>query len=65
MTCEAVIRKLRRLVLHDSGQDLIEYGLLMFLIAIVAMTSVTALGSTIKTVFWEFIAGTSLLTPSS
>ena len=58
MTCEVVIRKLRRLVLHDSGQDLMEYGLLMFLIAIVAMAAVTAVGTTINSVFWEFIAGT-------
>lgn len=56
MTCEVVIQRLRRLVLHDSGQDLIEYGLLMFLIAIVALTSVTALGSAINSVFWEFIS---------
>ena len=59
MTCEVARRKLRRLVLHDSGQDLIEYGLLMLLIVIVAMTGVTALGSAINSVFWEFIAGNS------
>lgn len=57
MTCKAVIRKLGRLVLHDGGQDLIEYGLLMLLITIMAMTGVTALGTAINSVFWEFIAG--------
>jgi len=56
MTSKAVIQKMRRLVLHDSGQDLMEYALLMVLIAIVAMSAVTAVGSTINSVFWEFIA---------
>jgi Flp pilus assembly pilin Flp len=49
-------RRLRRLVAHDSGQDLMEYGLLMFLIAIVAMAGVRTLGTTINSVFWEYIA---------
>lgn len=56
MTCELAKRTLRRLVLHDSGQDLMEYGLLMFLIAIVAVTGVSALGSKIHSVFWSYIA---------
>ena len=51
----AAVRKLRRLVLHDSGQDLIEYGLLMLLIAVAAIGGVTVLGNTINTVFWEYI----------
>jgi len=45
----------RRLVLRDEGQDLIEYGLLAALIAVVAMVGVTALGDTIYTVFWQNI----------
>ena len=44
-----------RLVLRDEGQDLIEYGLLAALIAIVAMVSVSALGDTIYNVFWKQI----------
>jgi Flp pilus assembly pilin Flp len=44
-----------RLVLRDEGQDLIEYGLLAALIAIVAMAGITALGDTIYTVFWGSI----------
>jgi Flp pilus assembly pilin Flp len=48
-----------RLVLRDEGQDLMEYGLLAALIAIVAMASVTALGETIYTFFWRSI-GSSL-----
>jgi Flp pilus assembly pilin Flp len=47
---------MRSRVLHDSGQDLLEYGLLMALIAVVAIAGVTSLGNTIDTVFWEAIA---------
>jgi Flp pilus assembly pilin Flp len=44
-----------RLVLRDEGQDLLEYGLLAALIAIVGMVGVTTLGNTILTVFWRDI----------
>lgn len=44
-----------RLVLRDEGQDLIEYGVLVALIAIVAMVGVTTLGNTIYTIFWSSI----------
>jgi Flp pilus assembly pilin Flp len=44
-----------RLVANDAGQDLIEYGLLAALIAVVAMVSVSALGDTIYNVFWKQI----------
>lgn len=40
----------------DDGQDLLEYGLLMALIAIVALGAVAALGNTIDSVFWQTIA---------
>jgi len=46
---------IRRLARRDDGQDLIEYGLLVALIALVAMAGVSALGSTIQTVFWSGI----------
>ena len=46
---------IRRLISQESGQDLIEYGLLAALIAVVAMVSVGALGNTIYNVFWEKI----------
>ena len=44
-----------RLVLRTEGQDLLEYGFLAALIAVVAMVAVTALGDTIYTVFWSQI----------
>jgi Flp pilus assembly pilin Flp len=50
------VQTMRSRVLHDSGQDLLEYGLLMALIAVVAIAGVTSLGNTIDTVFWEAIA---------
>ena len=44
-----------RLVLRDEGQDLMEYGLLAALIAIVAIAGVSLLGQTIFTTFWTNI----------
>jgi Flp pilus assembly pilin Flp len=40
----------------ETGQDLLEYGFLMALIAIVAMVSVGTLGTIVRTFFWETIA---------
>jgi Flp pilus assembly pilin Flp len=52
-----VLPLIGRLVKGDEGQDLLEYGLLAVLIAVVAMIGVETLGQTITTVFWEVIAG--------
>jgi Flp pilus assembly pilin Flp len=41
---------------EDDGQDLLEYGLLMALIAVFAMGAIATLGNTITTVFWNAIA---------
>lgn len=45
-----------RLRRSEDGQDLLEYGLLAALIALVAFAAVTTLGNTIYTVFWQSIA---------
>ena len=45
-----------RLRREEEGQDLMEYGLLMALIAVVAIGAVTRIGETINTVFWQVIA---------
>ena len=45
--------KLRR---SEDGQDLLEYGLLMALIAIFAIGAVSMVGTTISNVFWSAIA---------
>jgi Flp pilus assembly pilin Flp len=50
-----VKRAIARLVGRDDGQDLIEYGLLAALIAVVAVGAVTTLGETIYTLFWRTI----------
>jgi Flp pilus assembly pilin Flp len=47
---------LRRLTKREDGQDLLEYGLLVSLIAIVALAAVQYLGNHIHTVFWGYIA---------
>ena len=50
------IRRFRR---NEDGQDLLEYGLLAALIAIVALGAVAGLGATIMDVFWAAIAAAS------
>ena len=39
----------------EDGQDLLEYGLLAALIAIVAVGAVSVVGQTIYNVFWKTI----------
>ena len=45
-----------RLGRHEDGQDLIEYALLVGLIAIVAVTGITAVGRAVMDSFWSVIA---------
>jgi Flp pilus assembly pilin Flp len=53
-------RVLRGLWRDESGQDLTEYALLMVLIALVAIASMKALGTTVSNVFSN--AATNLTT---
>ena len=53
----ALVRHLRR---HDEGQDLLEYAMLVALIAIVAMGAVQTVGNTVNDVFWSAIAASSV-----
>ncbi len=46
---------LRRFVRAEHGQDLIEYGLLAALIAVVAVTAITTLGMQARNVLWTTI----------
>ena len=39
----------------EDGQDLLEYGLLAALIAVIAIGAVTTVGNTINAVFWQTI----------
>ena len=56
MEWQLVVQTLRSRVQRDHGQDLMEYGLLMALIAVVALAGVQTLGTTINDLLWEFIA---------
>jgi Flp pilus assembly pilin Flp len=47
----------RRGLDQESGQDLIEYALLVSLVVLVAIGAVTAVGTTIDSVFWTYISG--------
>ena len=51
---------LKRLWQDEQGQDLVEYALLLVLIALVAATSVQTLGNAVKSVFTN--ASTALST---
>jgi pilus assembly protein Flp/PilA len=46
----------RRFRRDEEGQDLLEYGLLAALIAIIALGAVSTVGNVIQTVFWSTIA---------
>ena len=50
---------LEQFTVRDDGQDLIEYGLLVGLISLVAFTMVTEVGEIIGDVFWATIAATT------
>jgi len=50
---QMVASKFRR---SEDGQDLLEYGLLMALIAVFAIGAVAMVGQTITQVFWTAIA---------
>jgi pilus assembly protein Flp/PilA len=46
-----LITRMRTLMRDDSGQDLLEYGLLAALIALVAVVAVTNSGLAVNTIF--------------
>jgi Flp pilus assembly pilin Flp len=45
----------RRFGAADSGQDLLEYALLVALISLAAVSAITQVGSSIQTVLWDAI----------
>ena len=44
----------------DQGQDLLEYAMLMALIAVVAILTVTQLGQTITSILWAPIVASNI-----
>jgi Flp pilus assembly pilin Flp len=59
-TLQVIAQRLR--TRDDDGQDLIEYALLVALIALVAIGAVVTVGSTVMNSFWSVIAA-GLTTP--
>ena len=55
--------RLQTLRRNDEGQDLLEYALLVALIALVAVGAITLAGTNVNTIFGQ-IAG-KLVTPAS
>lgn len=53
---------LKRLWQEEEGQDLVEYGLLLFLLALTAIAAVRGVGSAVASVFTN--AATSLTSGS-
>jgi len=52
---QRVLAAVVRLARRDDGQDLIEYGILAALIALVCFAAVTAVGNHINSVLWQSI----------
>jgi Flp pilus assembly pilin Flp len=46
----------RQIAVDATGESLMEYGLLVALISLVAMVAVDSVGTTLNTVFWNVIA---------
>jgi pilus assembly protein Flp/PilA len=46
-----LITRMRAFAINDEGQDLLEYALLIALIALVAIVGVTAAGTQVNTIF--------------
>ncbi len=51
-----LITRLRALARGDEGQDLLEYALLISLIALVAVLAITATGQNVSTIFTNIAA---------
>jgi len=51
-----VMAALNRFVARDDGQDLVEYGLLVVLIAVIAIAGVSFLGNAVSAVLWTPLA---------
>jgi Flp pilus assembly pilin Flp len=55
-----LLGRLLRLLKDAEGQDLLEYSLLVALIAAVAASAVTQLGNSVNTVLWQAIAAANI-----
>jgi pilus assembly protein Flp/PilA len=57
------ITRLKKFAHAEEGQDLLEYALLVALIALVAVAAITTAGSNVNTIFTQIAA--KLVVPSS
>ncbi|QGU00287.1 Flp pilus assembly protein, pilin Flp [Candidatus Syntrophocurvum alkaliphilum] len=48
---------LKRLVREEEGQGMVEYGLIIALVAIAVITALTAVGEEVGTVFDDIVKG--------
>ena len=55
-----IFQVIASVVCRDEGQDLLEYALLMALIAVGAVLTVTGLGRTITDILWAPIVSSSI-----
>ena len=55
-----LLERITRPLKDAEGQDLLEYSMLVALIAVVAVGAVTTLGTTINTVLWQAIAASNI-----
>jgi pilus assembly protein Flp/PilA len=53
-----LIARMRAFAVNDEGQDLLEYALLVALIALVAVAAITTAGANVNTIFGKI--GTAL-----
>lgn len=53
---DLMVAYLKSLARQDEGQDLLEYALLVALIAIIAVGAVTAAGAQVQTIFTDIAA---------
>jgi Flp pilus assembly pilin Flp len=54
-----VLVAVNRMVRTEDGQDLLEYAMVVVLIAIGAVVAVERVGSTVNSVLWQAIAATN------
>ena len=55
-----LLGRITRSLKDAEGQDLLEYSMLVALITVVAVGAITAVGTTINTVFWQAIAASNI-----
>lgn len=54
-----IVLAVDRLVKTEDGQDLLEYGMIVVLIALAAVVAVERVGNTINAVLWQAIAASN------